>query len=370
MKTLSSIEIYFLSKELIILEGSKINKIYNLGDKELVFSLHSPQLGKPLFKFIDNSIPYLDSNKEIYDSPSDFCFKLRKYLEGYSIQKIKQVSSERIIEISLSTKHDKRYLILEIFSKGNLILCDEDYSVILASHYHKWKDREIKPKSKYEFPKSRVNFFNLNKKEFEETLNNSKKDSIVTALALDMGFGGLISEELCYNSEIEKTRMPKEIEKEELLKLYVDFKKIISLPVKPAVIFKDAKIVDVVPFQLNVYKDFEIKEFITFSEALSYYIGNSSLLAKKDTKTEQEMSKLQEIIKKQEEKIKEMEISEKDLRSTGEKIYENYQPIITILNEVKSMLKEKNFQEIKKTLKHNKIIEDIDPMEKAIVIDI
>jgi len=370
MKVLSSIEIHFLLSDLKGLEGSKISKIYNKGNNHLIFQLHSPKLGKMLLKIVSGIAMYTDHEKEPYDEPSTLCFGLRKNLEGSRLEKIRQIGSERVIEVVLNNRNIKNYLIFEIFSKGNIIVCDNEYKVLLASLYHKWKDREINRHLPYKFPEKEFNVFEIKKEDFENIIKKSSKESVVKALALELGIGGLYAEELCLNTQLDKHLAPNKVNNTQLSLLYDNFKQLINKKIDAQVVFKDGRIIDVIPINLTFYKNFVKKSFKSFSEALAHYFTHAEDLPKKDTKTEAERKKLQEIIKKQEEKIKEMTKAEQEMRKNGEIIYEKYQLINDILKQIQIKLKNTSLKNLKTALKDKKVIKNIDPKEKTITIEI
>ncbi len=146
---------------------------------------------------------YLTDYKEKSpEKPSGFCMVLRKNLEQSRLRSIKQLGSERIIEL-LFEKKEKHKLFIELFSPGNIVLCKEEDTIISALETKKWKDRTIRGGIAYVFPKREINFFDLKKKELKELLKSTEKDSLVTCLAIDLGLGGVYAEESCLLAKIE-----------------------------------------------------------------------------------------------------------------------------------------------------------------------
>jgi len=93
---------------------------------------------------------------------------------------------------------------LEFLGKGNVILCDNDDVIIDCLIRHKFRERSIIPKEKYKYPNMEYDVFNLNKKNLIDLFKNSKKDKIVTSFAVELGLGGVYSEEVCLLSNIDK----------------------------------------------------------------------------------------------------------------------------------------------------------------------
>ena len=130
--------------------------------------------------------PYVNlcftNKKETPTRPSGFWMLLRKYLANAFIKSIYQKESERIVVFELE-KNEKFYLIIELFSKGNLVLTDERYMIIGTLEWQKWKDRVVKPKETYIFPKPGFDWKKLNQKNLQEVLSKSEKRNLATALA-------------------------------------------------------------------------------------------------------------------------------------------------------------------------------------------
>jgi len=107
MKTLSSLDIHFLVNELQFLVGSRIDKLYEKNKEELVINFYVTSKGKNLLKIVSGKYFYLTKTKEEASEPSGFCMQLRKYLDSSRLRSLKQLESERIIELILERKDKK-----------------------------------------------------------------------------------------------------------------------------------------------------------------------------------------------------------------------------------------------------------------------
>ena len=70
------------------------------------------------------------------------------------------------------------------------------------------------------------NLFDLKEEDLSLLLKNSKKDSLVTSLATELGLGGLYSEEVCLISNIDKNTNPKNIDENQTQLITNSIKKI------------------------------------------------------------------------------------------------------------------------------------------------
>ncbi len=159
-KSISSLELTVLVQELQPIVHSKISQIYHQQDKEVLLQLHLPGKGKHLLRIIPGKFLCLTNKKETTTTPTGFCMQLRKHLDGAFLQSLSQPGSERIVVLKLEKKNTF-YLIIELFSKGNIIVTDEQYLIIGVLEQQTWKDRTLKPGEKYIFPAAAVDWKQL-----------------------------------------------------------------------------------------------------------------------------------------------------------------------------------------------------------------
>ena len=56
--------------------------------------------------------------------PSSGTMKMRKHLRNKRLVDIKQLGLDRVVEFTLENQNERLYLILELFVRGSLVLCD------------------------------------------------------------------------------------------------------------------------------------------------------------------------------------------------------------------------------------------------------
>jgi predicted ribosome quality control (RQC) complex YloA/Tae2 family protein len=217
----------------------------------------------------------------------------------------------------------------------------------------------------------KYNFLDLKINDLKALFKKTKKDSLVKCLAVDLGLGGVYSEEICLLSGIDKNEKPGKLKEKEINKILSIIKKIISKKINAVIVYKDKEAVDVLPFPLGFYKNFEIKKFKSFNEALDYYFTKEFKEERKEKSAyEKKLEKLERIIEEQKLMIEGMKKGEKENRKKAELIYNNYQLIKEILDEIKKASKKYSWGEIKEKLKGHKIIKDLNTKEKKIVVEI
>ena len=315
-KNLSSLEISYMLKELSFLVDQKIDKIYHPDKKELLLQFHVTGKGKHILRIIAGKYLFLTETKEEAGEPSGFCMFLRKHLANAILRAINQLESERIVEFVFENKLGRKSLIIEFFSQGNILLTNDKHIILSAVEYHIWKDREIRPKLKYQYPKRPINIFDLKLKDFKK-ITDSNKENIVKSLAVDFGFGGTYSEEICLLAGVDKDKKPAELTDKDIKKLFDSTSKILNKKIKAELIYKDNESADVVPFNLKIYDKEKKKEFENFSKALDIYLSSTKEIKK--TPKEKQIEKLNRIISKQEEKIKQKLKNHKTIKEVNTK---------------------------------------------------
>lgn len=368
MKTLSSLEVHHISRELKELEGSKVDKIYQREKSEVLFQLHKPGKGKRLLKVLVGGAIFLTSSKEEAGNPGGFSMLLRKHLSGKTLQSLRQLKPERIVQLVFSSKEEKCYLYIEFFGKGNIILCSENNLIMDALFHHEFKDRTICPKEKYTHPSLPNNLFELDEVGLSVIFEESSRDSLVTSFATDLGLGGIFAEELCTLANLNKNFSPKKVRKESLLLIEKGLATLLSHKLNPVVYSQKNQIVSVFPFPLSAYKNTSSKSFLTFSEALDYYY--SHFVEKVKTSYDSQLQKLCSIIQQQEANIKKLQNQEKENKEKAETIYTHYQKIKETFKELKKAENKYSWQDIKKKLKNHKEIKEVNPKEKSIVVEL
>ena len=367
-KQLSSLDLHFLLKELEILKDSRIDKIYQPETSLLVFSLYKANTGKKLLRIETGKVLLIAEEKEQYEEILGFGQLLRKHLDGYFLTGIGQLKPERIIKITFKTKEETKHIYFEFFGKGNAILCDEHDVIINALEHHEFRERAVKPKLKYVYPVMSYNMFEIDKKQLEELFKNSKKDTIVICLAVELGLGGVYAEEICLLSDIDKNQNPKNIPEKQMQSILNSIKKIISKKIEPQVVLENNNVVDVVPFDLELYEKHSKQNFSTFSEALSFFY--SQFKEAKESAADKKIKELQRIIESQKQTIEELRKEEHELRQKGELIYHNYNVVKEILDEINKASKKYSWKEIKEKLKGHKIVKEVNEKEREVVVEL
>lgn len=368
---ISSVELRYIIKEFQELKDSKVDKVYMPAERDIILSLHLPNVGKRLLRILPNII-YLTSIKpENPMNPYGFCTYLRKKLTNARVRSVVQHGFERIMIIEFESKEAKYFLIIELFSKGNIILCDKDMVILSPLEVQHWKGREIKPKEKYLFPEARKDPFKLAEKEFSEIIKGSDKENISKKIAIELGFGGLYAEEICAKAGVDFKKIA--ADNSDLPKLYHAMIALEKKELEPCVVYEADKVKEICPFNLNVYKDLRKEPYESLNLAIDSVLSKQIEFAheqKSKSKYQKEIEKLERIIDEQRKTITSFQEKAKEEQRKAEIIFEKYQLIDSILKELRKAMQKYNMQEIKAKLKGHEIIKEVNEKDKTICIEI
>ncbi|MEM0350429.1 MAG: ribosome rescue protein RqcH [Archaeoglobaceae archaeon] len=300
MKQMSSFDIKACVAELQKLIGGKVEKIYHYPPDEIRFRIYA---GEKFDLIIEagKRIHLTKFPKESPKFPTPFAMLLRKHLEGSRIRAIQQKDFDRVVLIDFEREKSKR-VVLELFSKGNVILMEEDRVIMPLKEIKKQiSEKKVSPD-----------------KELVRYLANS-------------GFGGLYAEEICLRAGLNKVKKFSELSEEERRVLKETIEKIMNFELRPQIVLKDSKPIDVVPMDLMYYKDYEKKYFKTFNEALDeFYYRTAS-----EERESEEVEKLKSRLKIQEETLRNYEREMEEYREIADLIYSNYSLIEEIIENLK-----------------------------------
>ncbi|MGC8648938.1 MAG: NFACT family protein, partial [Candidatus Micrarchaeia archaeon] len=170
MRTITNNELFVLTKELNReFQNFYVEKFYEIADDQFLIKLnkqHEKSLLQIILCHTVNKINYVIEN----EFPTNFALSVRKKIENFKIDSIEQYNNDRIIIIKISKGQTKLNLILEMFGKGNFIITDDAFKIILAYKVHTFKDRSINVGSQY-IPPAVTNY---KKVEENNGINNTK----------------------------------------------------------------------------------------------------------------------------------------------------------------------------------------------------
>ncbi|MCA0969262.1 NFACT family protein [Halobacillus litoralis] len=197
------------------IQSGRIMKIYQPTETELVFTVRANREKHTLLLSAHPSYARFHLTDDTYHNPKEppmLCMLLRKHLVGSFIERIEQVSMERIVKLHIRTRNEigdetMKTLIIEVMGKhSNILLVDEEQGHILDSIKHlppsQNRHRTIMPGQPYKLPpeQGKINPVDLEPDALIRKLdfNSGKMDKQI--LSTIMGFSPMISKEIVHQA--------------------------------------------------------------------------------------------------------------------------------------------------------------------------
>ena len=223
MENLTSLDIYALLEEIgPKLIDARVESVQHIGNEVVLRLFKEGKLELVISSGV--GLWLSDYKRASPKTPTGFCMLLRKELKGQRLKCIAQAGFDRIVEIHFG---NGMKLIAEFFAKGNIVLCDQDYSIVQALVFKDFGSRSIRPKREYRFPRAGKNPLVLGLDEFAKGISKSDRE-IVRALVLDHNIAGHYAESVLAKVGIKKTAVCRDVSEKGLSLLYSRIKELIS----------------------------------------------------------------------------------------------------------------------------------------------
>jgi predicted ribosome quality control (RQC) complex YloA/Tae2 family protein len=346
-KDFSSFDIVAVVCELkALIEDSRVNNIYQLDEKTLIFKLHKTDMS-PIRLVLEagrrlHSTSYAEENPS---EPPPFCMSLRKYLRNAWVTGIDQYEFERIVTVSFGTKTGTLKLVVELFGDGNIILTNEQNVIIHALAYKKMRDRDILHNVVLQLPpSSSKNPFKVTQAELEEVLKNAGETEVVRSIARFLGVGGVYAEEILLRADLEKTRHCNTLTIVDVERVFVSLQSLLSsisgMHLEPCIVLgEDGDFFDVVPLKLKRYEGFKTQVYDSFNRALDEFflrvtVAERAVNSVDVDKLKKEADRLRRIVTEQEKSIREDQAKAERDKLIGDTFYAHFMELQTFQDQL------------------------------------
>jgi predicted ribosome quality control (RQC) complex YloA/Tae2 family protein len=377
MKAFSSVDLYFLTKELKKLETGRVESFY-FEDMVFYMRIYNKSQGHQYITFKLGNYIYLSKEKHETSHPNPFVSYLRKYLKNAFLESIEVIEGERILKLVLSkkkitenTQEDKEefikyHMYLEIFSPGNVILTTEEDIIINTLTKKNYKDRIVKNKEAYLLPPAReLSLLTLDTLEDEIKISDL---SVVKFFAMKFGMGSKYAEELVKRMKINKDTLVKEVDIQSIRKIIKEF---ISEELSPCVKKENNEIKDFYPL---TFHEENLEKVESFNQGVSNYYSQFAVVEdKKEKGLDKEFKKLENRQKKQEAQKTQMLKDYDKYSEYGNKIYEHFTLLEEVILSINKAAKEKGWESVLETIKTNEklsFIKKLDYKNNKIIVEL
>ena len=363
---LSNLALSHLVEELQFLENSFVNNVQTLENNWLKMKVHTKQFGDKNLILTPNSLFISNYSLPAKGSPGGFSALLKKYLFNQRIISLKLHGVDRIVVM----EYPEVFVILELFAKGNIILCNKEMTIIKSMRKEEWKDRILAANAPYKFPSSRgTNPAEENLSEFENKIKQNDK-SFFGACVDVLNTSPLILEYVFDELKVDKKKDAKVATQKEIKEIFTKMKEIYSA--KEGQVYVNQGVI----YSTEIGKSKE-KEFENIQAALnSLLVSNAEkkevVIKENPKKTEESKKKIkyEKDIEAKHAQIVGLGVKETESQKKGEEIFLHYQEIKEVIGAIEKA-KSKGLEEKEIVAKINAVkplIKELDFKKKKLVL--
>jgi predicted ribosome quality control (RQC) complex YloA/Tae2 family protein len=296
-------------------------------------------------------------------NPPQFAMFLRKYISGGKVLAIRQHGLERILIFDIGKGPRVYHLIIELFDEGNVILTDENFTIIKPLRHHRFREREIVPDATYALS---ITDPTSSEEALAAQMKTDDRD-LVHFLAIGCMLGGTYAEYICRRTGLEKTLPAISADPSTIFAAIKElFGKVVYSP-EPVISGNHCE-------PLDLYHTQDTRHFQTFSEALEAFYPLTKA-ERKITDARPKLNKEERILKYQKSAVKRFEEKIEKTENIVSALYENYQFVSAVINSLDAASKIHSWQEMEKLIREKnsaaaKKIVAFHPEEAAVEIDL
>lgn len=298
--------------------GGRISKVHQPFPNEILLIIRANRKNHKVLLSTHPQYARVQLTNETYENPPEpphFCMVLRKHLEGYFIETVRQVGLDRMIIFEIKGRNEigdlsTKQLIIEVMGRhSNIILLDPERNMIIDSLKHisfaTNRHRAILPGQPYVMPpeQNKKNPLQMTETEFLQSIdfNAGKLDRQIVAQCA--GISPLLAKEIVHQTKIaNRVTLPKTF--------FTIMKRINEKQYEPTISYHGSKEVFYL-FPLQHVQE-KTRTFSTLSEMLDRFYFNKAerdrvkqqaqdlarLITNEKQKNEKKINKLQSTLKK------------------------------------------------------------------------
>lgn len=304
--TLAGIELRYLVNE--IANKTKdyyVSNIYGITRNSLLFKLHHPE--KPDILLMFSTFGLWITNVKISQMEENRLVKrLRNDLLRAKIAEVRQVGSERIVQMTFSGFNQEFVLIGEFFADGNIVLCNKDLKILTLFHSIDVRHRKLGIGLTYVAPPGGgLDIFKVTLNDIAEI--RSTATAAVRWVGRTLGLPSKYAEEIMKISGVDGQRLGNTLSDDEVSAIFHAAKETVERVVSgnhDPYIVHDEKGADVLPIPLGDLEQKKAVKVSSFMEGLDSLFSENLLEQGKTTQTDTVTQKITELEHKLEEQNK------------------------------------------------------------------
>ncbi|MEM2875163.1 MAG: ribosome rescue protein RqcH [Candidatus Hadarchaeales archaeon] len=289
---MSRLDIMVCVSELENCIGARVERIYEV-DGSIVILLRQQEERMSLVCEMGRRISLTRRAPRAPRIPTSFAMLLRKHLMNSVLSGVEQPELERVVWLEFSGD-ERKVLVVELFGRGNIVLCDGSMRIIHPYRAEAWRGRALRAGETYSLPPGpRPRLEGMGMSEFRGLIRGAP--DVVRGLAVNLGLGGTLAEEICARARVGRELNPASATDEDVKALLSAISQVFASEPDPRIVYEDGRPLDVIPFDFSIYLGREIRRFSTFNDALDEYfthIAESAAAERASKRLEEELERL------------------------------------------------------------------------------
>jgi len=217
--TLSGIELRYLVNDISKkIDGYYVSNIYGITKDSLLFKFHHPEKSDVLLMLSTFGI-WITKVKIEPIEPNKLLKHLRNNLLRFKLKEVKQIGTERIVYLTLSYFEKEFVIVVELFSDGNIIICNNEMKILALSHSINVRHRLLRVGSQYvQPPLDNLDILNMTEKDFEPIRSTSI--AVAKWIGKTLGLPRKYIEEITRLAKVESKKKGEDVSNEEIKRLF------------------------------------------------------------------------------------------------------------------------------------------------------
>ena len=217
--TLSGIELRYLVNDINKkIDGYYVSNIYGITKDSLLFKFHHPEKSDVLLMLSTFGI-WITKVKIEPIEPNKLLKHLRNNLLRFKLKEVKQIGTERIVYLTLSYFEKEFVIVVELFSDGNIIICNNEMKILALSHSINVRHRQLRVGSQYvQPPLDNLDILNMTEKDFEPIRSTSI--AVAKWIGKTLGLPRKYIEEITRLAKVESKKKGEDVSNEEIKRLF------------------------------------------------------------------------------------------------------------------------------------------------------
>ncbi len=299
---LSGIELHYLVRKISSTVTSEfyVSNITSITKNSMLFKLHHP-IHPDIMLMVSTKGIWITNKKYKQVEETQFAKIISQEIERAKINSVSQPGSERIYFLNFVDRNDKvRILVVEIFGKGNFILCDESMKIIWILNSIEVRHRTLKTGLQYALPPNRgEDVLQLSLESMSKNFSQAPENTeVVKWLGKSTSLPRKYVEEIISESGIDR-KLVDQLSNEDIELIYQKTKELTDRVLddknhEPSVtVDGSGEAVDASPISMS--KESNARRVETFMEAIDHVLSNEILSIGRSLKTEETDRKILEL---------------------------------------------------------------------------